>query len=152
MGRLSLPLMHGNIDKLRDTTTQHGQTDASLAAEIATRLIEWRSTPGTLTESKPFKWLMRLAALGRDNPNALWLYLHIQTGDLDALTLTYDLQAASRATDRQAIQQKQHRALRDMQLHFPELKQVIDEMRKAFRPARGINRKDGAREHGEAKE
>ena len=137
--------MHGDINKLKDRPPQREATDSALAAEITTRLIEWRSQPGTLTESKPFKWLMRLAALGRDNPDALWLYLHLQTGDLDALTITYDAQASQRSLDRQAIHQKHQRAMQDMSLHFPELGAVIREMGHAFRPARGVNVKESSK-------
>jgi hypothetical protein len=115
--------------------------DALMASEIAHKFIEWRSSPGVLTESKPFKWLQRLAALGRDNPDALWLYLQLQTGDLSALTDTYDSQAQLRLVERQMIHKTHKRALLDMAIHFPELQSTIQELDKTFRPPRGINRK-----------
>lgn len=132
---------HGNIDKLPDHHSTHSETQAAIVAEIASRFIEWRSSPNILTESIPFRWLQRVAALGRDNPDALWLYLQLQTGDLSALTTTYHAQAEQRSLDRQAIHQTHQRALADMALHFPELQSVIAELDKTFRPPRGINRK-----------
>lgn len=132
---------YGNIDKIADRAHTHAPPEASLVAEIASRFIEWRTSSVVLTESKPFKWLQRLARLGRDNPDALWLYLSLQTGDLSALTDTCQNQAADRALDRQAIHQRHQRALADMALHFPELQSVISELDKTFRPPRGINTK-----------
>lgn len=132
---------HGNIERIADRTPHQPSTDAAIVAEIAARFIEWRTTPGILTESKPFKWLQRIAALGRDNPDALWLYLQLQTGDLSALTDTYDSQAQLRLVERQMIHKTHKRALLDMALHFPELQATIQELDKTFRPPRGINRK-----------
>lgn len=132
---------HGNIDKLPDRTSRHQTPEAALVAEICARLIEWRDGP-PLNESPPFLWIQRIAALGQDNPDALWLYLHIQSGDLSALTQTYQDQASLRATSRQAIEQKHSRASQAMSLHFPELKSALDSLQSLCRPPRGINTKE----------
>ena len=133
---------HGNIDKLQDRQAQHTTLEPALVAEICARLLEWRSLSPALTESKPTLWLLRLSSLAQDNPDALWLYLSIQSGDLSALTITYQDQASLRHTSRQAIEQKLSRAHQAMSLHFPELKSALDGLQSLCRPPRGINTKD----------
>ena len=129
---------HGDINKVATPTRRTAPNEAAIVAEIAARLIEWRIASGVLTESKPFKWIQRISALGRDNPDALWLYLHLQSGDLSALTDTYQQQAQERSLDRQAVHQRHQRAIDDMKLHFPELRAVINDLDAHFRPPRGI--------------
>lgn len=131
----------GNIDKLPDVVRPPSSQQAALVAEICARLIEWRDGP-PLNESTPFLWLLRLSSLAQDNPDALWLYLHIQSGDLSALTQTYQEQAANRATSRQAIEQKLSRATQSMSLHFPELQTTLLSLQSLCRPPRGIPSKD----------
>jgi len=129
---------NGNIDNLPNPVRPTTPTETALVAEICARLIEWRDGP-PINESSPFLWLQRLASLGQDNPDALWLYLHIQSGDLSALTQTYQEQASHHATSRQAIEQKLSRAHQAMSLHFPELQDALSHLQALCRPPRGIN-------------
>ena len=114
--------------------TQHTE-HACIVAEICSRLIEWRSLH--VSESPPTKWLLRISLLAQDNPDALWLYLALQSGDLSALTKTYQEQANEKHLARQDIHQRHTRALKAMTLHFPELKDTITDLHYLFRPARG---------------
>ncbi len=111
--------------------------EAAIVAEICARLIEWRSLH--LIESPPFNWIQRIASLGLDHPDALWLYLHLQSGDLSALTKTYQEQATEKGLDRQSLHERHQSALHIMALHFPELQQVISSLHHIFKPSRGIN-------------
>lgn len=115
----------------------HRPEEAAIVAEICARLLEWRSLH-TL-ESAPFNWIQRIASLGLDHPDSLWLYLHLQSGDLSSLTMTYQEQALERGLDRQSIHERHQSALLTMSLHFPELQQVITSLHHIFKPSRGIN-------------
>lgn len=111
--------------------------DAAIVSEISARMMEWRSAH--LVESKPIEWLLRIAMLAQDNPDALWLYLSLQSGDLSTLTQTFQELADARSMRRQTMHTRHQEAIASMALHFPELKSVITEMDTLFRPARGIN-------------
>jgi hypothetical protein len=133
----------GNIDKVANPSLSPRAEETALVCEICARLIEWR-TLHPLTESTPFLWIQRIASLGQDNPDALWLYLSIQSGDLAALTETYEAQASQRASSRQAIEQKLSRASQAMSLHFPELAHTLASLQSHCRPPRGLPaREDG---------
>lgn len=138
--RIGVDVPFHDIDRIPNPDRPATPTGTALVAEICARLIEWRDGP-PLNESPPFIWLQRLASLGQDNPDALWLYLHIQSGDLSALTQTYQEQASLRSTSRQAIEQKLSRAHQAMSLHFPELQDALSHLQALCRPPRGINTK-----------
>ena len=128
MPNIEHPSLHAPIQRTEQ---------AAIVGEIAARLIQWRSLH--LSESPPTKWLLRISLLAQDSPDALWLYLSIQSGDLSALTNTYQEQATALHLSRQDIHQRHTRALEAMTAHFPELKHTITELHHLFRPKRGLN-------------
>ena len=109
--------------------------EVAIAAEISARLMEWHNTHSA---TSPYLWLQRLALLASDSPDALWIYLAIQSGDLSALTKTYQEQATELGLDRQSIHERHQAALLTMSLHFPELQSVIKQLNNIFKPSRGL--------------
>lgn len=114
----------------------HRPEEAAIVAEICARLIEWRSLH--LIESAPFNWIQRISSLALDHPDAFWLYISLQSGDLSALTKTYQEQAQERCLDRQSLHERHQSAVHTMSLHFPELQHVIKDLHSIFKPSRGI--------------
>lgn len=100
--------------------------EAAIVGEVARHLLEYREVT---SESRCAALLQKLTAIHQLNPDALWLFLGLLTGDLSAVTESYKHQGEARALDKQAMQQRTERALHTLQIHYPEVAHAIIQLR-----------------------
>lgn len=113
--------------KLSDAAHEIERTEeAAIVGEIAVHIIEYRDKTSA---SRAVSLIQKLYAIQSLNKDAFWIVLHLLTGDLAAITDSYSEQAAREALDKQAIQQRMERALKVLELHYPDLCATIIQLR-----------------------
>lgn len=110
----------------RDTVLERSEVNAILS-EVAARLLEVRTIPGE--ETKAFGFVARLCAIGHLDAEAFWMVLALTSGDLRYITEAYSQLGKARNRSKQAQQQATERVLRRLSSHFPELTDVIIQIR-----------------------
>ena len=97
-----------------------------LSAEICARLVEWSTLE---SEHRVELFLSRLVTLKRDYPQALWIVLHIMSGDVSEITRSYSSIGKDKGRSKQAVQQEFERSLAAIRIHFPEVADAIIQLR-----------------------
>lgn len=127
-------MSHAEFDEhyhTRDLHTASGGEFARLVGEICERLVELRE----LDSDKANRWLSRICAI-RTLPHGdacLAWYLHMQTGDMAALTVSMRDVGGRHCRSKQAVQQELERASSEISSAFPEMAAAIHELRRSLK-------------------
>lgn len=100
--------------------------EAAIAGEIARRFLEMREATSAYRATM---LITKLHALSQIHPEALWLVLHLLTGDLSEITRSYADMGKERGRTKQAEEQERSRALDGIERHFPSLAKAVIELR-----------------------
>lgn len=104
----------------------HTPEAALICAEVAARLVEWSALE---SEHRVELFLAKLVTLKRDYAPALWIVLHLFSGDLSEITRSYSDIGKQKERSKQAVQQEFERSIAAIEIHFPELAAVVVELR-----------------------
>lgn len=100
--------------------------EACVWAEICVRLIE-HSERTSIHRTKAI--IRKLYCLTQMDRECFMVFLNLMTGDLTALTRSYEEEAKKHALDKQAVQQRIERVIASLTLHFPEVARAVVELR-----------------------
>ena len=100
--------------------------EAAIAGETARHLLDMAEAT---SRERTFIFISKLYAIGHLDREALWVVLSLMTGDLTAVTQSYEETAKGRALDKQAVQQQMERVIISIRKHYPKLAKAIIELR-----------------------
>ena len=101
--------------------------EAAIAGECARHLLDMAEESG---RERTIVFISKLNVLASLDREALWVVLHLMTGDLSELTRSYEEQARERGLDKQAVQQQLERVIASVRRHYPELANAIVYLRR----------------------
>lgn len=100
--------------------------EAAIAGEIARRFIEMREATSGV---RAIRMINRLHTLSQIHTEAVWIVLHLLTGDMSEITKSYAEMGREHGKTKQGVEQDRSRALEAIERHWPELAQVVIELR-----------------------
>lgn len=100
--------------------------EAAIAGEIARRLLDMAETS---SRERVIMFISKLYAIQHLDREALWVVLSLMTGDLSAVTESYQAAGKKRGLDKQAMQQQMERVIVSIRKHYPHLATAIVHLR-----------------------
>jgi hypothetical protein len=101
--------------------------DVQIVAEISERLIEWAGMSWR-DRQRVLQWLATLHRVYLRSESAMWLYLDIQSGCCDSVSLSYEELSAGNES-RQAVHQQRQRDIETLSQMFPNMQKVLTKLK-----------------------